>query len=166
MQTSDVLIDAFERVHEDVRNVLDRLDEDQLATRPQGSGNSIAWLVWHLTRIQDDHIAALGSIEQRWTASGWYDRFGLPFDESDHGYGHTSEQVGAVRVPADLLLGYYEAVHEQTVTYLQQITPDELDRVVDTNWDPPVTAGVRVVSVVNDDTQHVGQAAYVRGLIT
>ncbi|MGH3586768.1 MAG: mycothiol transferase, partial [Pseudonocardia sp.] len=124
----------------------------------------VAWLVWHLARVQDDHVADVAGTEQRWTAGGWAERFGLPFAVADTGYGHSAEEVGAVRVDAELLAGYLADVHAATVAYLDTVTADDLDRVVDTHWDPPVTLGVRLVSVVADDLQHVGQAAYVRGL--
>jgi hypothetical protein len=165
MTPADLLTDALERVREDVGAVLDGLDERALTHRPTPDANSIAWLVWHLTRVQDDHVAHVAEIQQVWVAGGFAGRFALPFDVRDHGYGHTSEQVAAVRAPADLLLEYYTATHEQTLGYVRTLTPDDLDRVVDTRWDPPVTLGVRLVSVVNDCTQHVGQAAYVRGLL-
>jgi uncharacterized damage-inducible protein DinB len=74
--------------------------------------------------------------------------------------------VAAVRpASAQVLLDYYDAVHARTVDFLRGLSPAQLDRVVDERWDPPVTLGVRLVSIVNDDTQHVGQAAYVRGLL-
>ena len=115
--------------------------------------------------MQDDHVADVAGIEQVWTAQGFHDRFGLPFDASDTGYGHSVEQVGHVRVDAERLAAYLAAVHEQTVGYLEGLDADDLDRVVDERWDPPVTLAVRLVSVVGDDLQHLGQAAYVRGLL-
>nr|WP_284290675.1 DUF664 domain-containing protein [Angustibacter aerolatus] len=84
----------------------------------------------------------------------------------DTGYGHSAEQVAAVRAPSDLLAGYAEAVSQRTLEYVQSLTDDDLERVVDTRWDPPVTLGVRLASVVGDDLQHLGQAAYARGLLT
>jgi hypothetical protein len=96
---------------------------------------------------------------------GWADRFGLPFPVGDHGYGHTPEQVGRVRASADLLAGYHDAVSRRTAAYVAGLAPDDLDAVVDERWDPPVTLGVRLVSVVNEVNQHVGQAAYLRGLV-
>jgi uncharacterized damage-inducible protein DinB len=165
MTPAQLLTDAFERIAEGVPGVVEGLDEDQLTWRPGPDANHIAWLVWHLTRIQDDHVADVAGLEQVWTAQGFYDRFGLPFEPGDTGYGHTSEQVAQVRAPAELLTAYLTAVHEQTTAYLAGVTADDLDRVVDTRWDPPVTLGVRLVSVVDDDLQHLGQAAYVRGLL-
>jgi len=165
MTPSELLADAFGRIAEGGRDVVDGLDDDQLAHRPGPDANPIGWLVWHLTRVQDDHVADVAGLEQVWTAEGFHDKFGLPFDASDIGYGHSSEQVAHVRVDAERLAAYLAAVHAQTLRYLEGLTPDDLDRVVDDRWDPQVTLGVRLVSVVNDDAQHLGQAAYVRGLL-
>jgi uncharacterized damage-inducible protein DinB len=166
MTLTDLLTDALGRVLEDVESVLDGADDELLTERPGPDANTIAWLVWHLSRVQDDHVADVAGIEQVWTAQGYDARFGLPLDTGDIGYGHTSEQVGRVRAPATLLRDYVRATHEQTVAYLAGVTSEDLDRVVDTRWDPPVTLGARLVSVVNDCTQHVGQAAYLRGLLS
>lgn len=166
MTPSDLLTDALGRVLEEIEAVLDGLDEDALTARPTPTANSIAWLVWHLTRVQDDHVAAVAGTEQVWTAEGYAERFGLPFPVEAHGYGHTSEEVGQVRgIPASDLIAYYREVHRASLAFLATVTEADLDRVVDTRWDPPVTLGARLVSVVNDCTQHVGQAAYLRGLL-
>jgi hypothetical protein len=166
MTGTELLVDAFGRIHEEVQAVVDGLDEEQLAARPDPDANSIAWLVWHLSRVQDDHVLGVLGEEQVYTAGGWVARFGLPFDPAAHGYGHTSKDVAAVRgISAQLLAGYQEAVHQATVALLGPLGDADYDRVVDERWDPPVTLGVRLVSVLADGLQHVGQAAYVRGLI-
>lgn len=165
MNSAALLLDAFARVQESVHEAVEGLSEDDLAVRIDADANSIAWLVWHLTRIQDDHIADAFDTEQLWRSDGWADRFGLPFPVSATGFGHTSEQVAAVRAPADLLLGYYDAVHARTLDHVRSLTNADLGRIVDTRWDPPVTLGVRLVSVITDDNQHAGQAAYVRGVV-
>ena len=166
MNSAEILTEAFTRIRGVVAHSLDGLTPADLATRPNGEGNSIAWLVWHLTRIQDDHVAEVADRPQVWLKQGWVERFGLPFDPADHGYGHTSQQVSAVRPEsADLLLGYHDAVYQQTVDYLQNLLDADLDRVVDKSWDPPVTLGARLVSVISDDLQHAGQAAYAAGLL-
>jgi uncharacterized damage-inducible protein DinB len=159
------LIESLNRVLEEVNAVLDGLAEDDLAARPAPDANSIAWLLWHLTRVQDDHVAEVAGTEQVWTSGGFAAEFGLPFDTAETGYGHSAEKVAQVRVTGSVLQKYYEAVHQQTVAYLRGLSEADLDRIVDERWDPPVTLGVRLVSVINDDTQHVGQAAYVRGLL-
>jgi uncharacterized damage-inducible protein DinB len=160
-----VLLDAFDRVHGVVHRTVDGLSGDQLAHRPDGRGNSIAWLVWHLTRVQDDHVAEVAGTEQVWTAKGFAADFGLPFEAAATGYGHGDAEVAAVRATAEQLTAYFDAVQEATRRYVGTLTDDDLPRVVDDRWDPPVTLGVRLVSVVSDDLQHAGQAAYLRGLI-
>ena len=165
MNINDVLSDALDRVQQTVHNVVDGLDEDQLAHRVDGTANSIAWLVWHLARVQDDHVAEVAGRDQVWTSDGWHDRFELPFDTSAIGYGFSSEEVSQVRASAQLLAGYYDAVHAATLAYVADVSEADLDRVVDPNWNPPVTLGVRLISVINDDLQHAGQAAFARGLL-
>jgi hypothetical protein len=162
---TDVLRDAFGRVREEVSGVLSGLGPDEVLWRPDPEANSIGWLVWHLARIQDDHLAGVGQVEQVWTGGGWYERFGLPYPRQDHGYGHSPADVGrfVVADPA-LLEGYHAAVHTMTLEVLDGMGEADYARIVDRRWDPPVTAAVRLVSVVSDTLQHVGQAAYVRGL--
>ena len=165
MNVSELLADGLGRVREQVPDVVAGLGDDDLAWRPDPEANSIAWLVWHLSRIEDDHVAGVAGSEQVWTADGWFDRFGLPFDARAHGYGMSAADVGRVRVSGDLLAGYYEAVAARSAEYVATLGPDDLDRVVDAAWDPPVTLGVRLVSVVNEVNAHLGQAQYVRGLL-
>jgi Protein of unknown function (DUF664) len=166
MEGSDLLIDAFGRVRTRVHDVVDGLTSPDLAFRIDGDANSIAWLVWHLTRIQDDHVAHVAQAEQVWTAGSWQREFGLPFAPSATGYAHTTEEVGAVQVSSPALLtGYHDAVHDQTVSYLRGVASADFDRIVDESWDPPVSLGVRLVSVICDSLEHVGQAAFIRGIL-
>jgi hypothetical protein len=169
MNSAELLVDAFGRVHGVAHAAVDGLTAAELNFRPDcgaASGNSIGWLVWHLARVQDDHVAGVAGIGQVWMSQGWAAKFGLPFEPSAIGYGHTDADVTATRIESgQLLLGYLDAVHEQTVAYVQGLTADDLDRVVDESWHPVVTLGVRLVSVIADDLQHAGQAAYLRGLL-
>ncbi|GAA3915183.1 mycothiol transferase [Actinoplanes auranticolor] len=166
MHSKDLLIEAFDRLPELVRSAVDGLSPEQLRTPPAEGANTVAWLVWHLTRIQDGYLAELTGQDQVYVTGDRAEQFGLKADPDDNGYGHTAAQVQAVRPgSAGVLVDYYQAVHERTLSYLAGLTDGDLDRVVDESWDPPVTLGVRLVSILNDDTQHVGQAAYVRGLL-
>jgi hypothetical protein len=165
MNVSELLADGLGRVREQMPDTVAGLGADDLAWRPDPGANSMAWLVWHLSRIEDDHVAGVAGTEQVWTAEGWFDRFGLPFDVRAHGYGMSAADVGRVRVGADLLAGYYDAVAARSAAYVATLRPDDLDRIVDEAWDPPVTLGVRLVSVVNEVNAHLGQAQYVRGLL-
>ena len=161
----EILRDSFTRIIEHVDDLTDGLTPEISAYRPTPAANSIAWLIWHSARIQDAQIADIADTDQVWFTGGWVDRFALPLPRDAHGYEHTAEESGKVRAPATLLAGYYHAVHQMTLSYVAGITAEELARVVDTNWTPPVTASVRLVSIVDDCVQHLGQAAYLRGIV-
>ncbi|SHN47089.1 mycothiol transferase [Cryptosporangium aurantiacum] len=166
MNVNELLTEGYDRLPDLVRDAVKGLSPEQLRWAPAEGANSIGWLVWHLTRVQDDHVAEILEQDQVYAADGWPRRFGLS-DASDTGYGHTPAQVAAVRPESDqALIDYYDAVHARTRQFLAGLSPADLDRVVDERWDPPVTLGVRLVSVLDDDSQHVGQAAYVRGLLS
>lgn len=140
------------------------LSPAELSWRPGPAANSIGWLVWHLARVQDDHVAHVGQVDQVWPH--WADRFELPYPLDDIGYGHTSDQVAALTLAdAALLTRYHADVHALTVHVVKGLDSAAFARIVDRRWNPPVTAAVRLVSVVNDITQHLGQAAYLRGLL-
>ena len=164
MTSAEILADAFGRVQEVVHEAVRGLTSSQLAARLDRDANSIAWLCWHLTRVEDDHLADAFGVPQVWTEYG--KRFELPLAPADTGYGHSSEQVARVVVASgDLLTGYQDEVHEQAIRLVSGITDADLSRVVDEAWDPPVTLGVRLVSVVSDGLQHAGQAAFIRGIL-
>ena len=165
MEANEILKDAFSRIGEQVRNTVTGLSAEQLAFRPHEDANSIAWLVWHLARVCDDHMSEIAGRDQLWVADGWAEKFGMEPDPHNQGTGHTSAQVAGIKPDGDLLIGYTEAALKLTNDYLDTATAEELDRIIDRRWDPPVTVGVRIVSVINDGTEHAGQAAYVRGLI-
>jgi hypothetical protein len=166
MESRDLLLTAYDNIEEVVRGALEGIDPALLTERIDPEANTIGWLVWHLTRVQDDHVAEVAGVEQAWTAAGWADRFGLPFPPSAHGYGFSSEDVGRTKVTdPQLLLDYHADVHGRTAAFIRTLEPADLDRVVDRRWDPPVTLGVRLVSVIGDDLQHAGQAALLRGLL-
>ncbi|WP_046315337.1 mycothiol transferase [Mycobacterium sp. UM_Kg1] len=159
-----LLADAFTRLIEHADELTDGLTDEVADYRPTEQANSIAWLLWHSARVQDIQVAQIAGVEQVWTRDSWVDRFGLDLPRGDSGYGHGPAEVAKVRAPAQLLAGYYRGVHQLTLSYLDTLTVEELDRVVDEHWDPPVTAAVRLVSIIDDCAQHLGQAAYLRGL--
>jgi hypothetical protein len=164
MRSTDILTDSLTRVGDGVARLLDGLDDDAIAWRPDPRANTVAWLVWHIGRGVDAQVADVAGTEEVWGSGGWADRFALPFDEGATGYGQSAEDVGRVRVPAALLRGYVDATQAAALAYVATLTDGDLDEVVDERWDPPVTLGVRLVSVVGDATQHLGQASYVKGL--
>lgn len=163
--TAELLTDSFNRIRDGVHSVLDGIGPE-LVGRLDAEANTIAWLIWHLTRIQDDHVAGVAGQQQVWHDAGWDERFALPFDPDATGYDQTASEVGAVQPTAELLTGYYDAVHERTLEFVTTLGDEALNRVVDESWDPPVTLSIRLVSVIADDLQHVGQAAFARGLLS
>ena len=165
MDTTQLLEEAFGRIGGVVHDAVEGLSEEELQFRVDPGANHIAWLVWHLARVQDDHVAAVAGTDQVWTSEGWAERFGLPLAVSDTGYGHRPDQVAEVRAEGPLLVAYYDAVEAATLRFVRGLSDEDLDRVVDTRWDPPVTLGVRLVSVIDDDVAHAAQASYVRGVI-
>ncbi|EKF25331.1 dinB superfamily protein [Mycolicibacterium hassiacum DSM 44199] len=160
----EILRDAFTRQMEHVEELTDGLTDEVALYRPTPEANSIAWLIWHTGRMQDLQVADIAGTEQVWLREGWVDRFDLDRPREAMGYGDGPDDVAKVRASADLLAGYYRAVHKATLEYLATVTVEELQRIVDTRWDPPVTAAVRLVSIVDDAAQHLGQAAYLRGI--
>jgi uncharacterized damage-inducible protein DinB len=166
MTSTDLLLDALGRVHEVVHDAVDGLTPEELAYRVDGTSNSIEWLVWHLSRITDDHISDAAGTEQVWITGGWVDRFGLPFGPRATGYGHGGDDVAAVQVKSgELLTSYFDAVYEEARRFVEALTEADLPRIVDDSWDPPVTLAVRLVSVVSDCLQHAGQAHFMRGIV-
>ncbi len=166
MRCHDIVLDAFTRVHELLPVALAGLSREDLLWRPDPGANSIAWLSWHLARVEDDHLAHIAGTEQVWTSQGWADRFGLPYPVGSVGYGQRPDDVAAfVLEDPSLLTGYDAAVHARTVGIVSALADGDWERIIDRRWDPPVTVAVRVVSVINDVTQHMGQIGYVRGLL-
>lgn len=158
----NLLTDSFSRVNGLVENLTEGLTPDLATWRADDEANPIAWLLWHLTRVQDDHVAGLAGADQVWPE--WRDRFALPFGPWVTGYGQSAEEAAQVAVSGELLAGYHADVQRMTMSYLERVDEAELDRVVDDSWKTPVTASVRLVSVIGDTLQHLGQASYVRGL--
>ncbi|MFD8961773.1 DinB family protein [Streptomyces anulatus] len=166
MNTAGMLAEAFDRVGETVHAAVEGLTPDDLNARVDAGVNSISWLIWHLTRVQDDHIADAAGTGQIWLTEGWADRFGLPFDATATGYGHSSAEVAAVRVDsAEPLLGYFDAVHERTLDFVAGLEGHALDRIVDQGWSPPVTLGVRMIRVIDEEIKKAGKEDLVRGML-
>ncbi len=166
MDVAALLLELYGRIPPLARAAVDGLEPEQLTRQPVPGANTIGWLVWHLARVQDHHVAELLGVEQVWTGQDWARRFGLEPDPSNTGYGHSAEEMAAVRPEGhEALVEYLEAVDARTRAMLAGLGPDDLDDVVDRGWDPPVTRGVRLISVADDSLQHAGQAAYGRGLL-
>lgn len=164
--TADLLLDSLDRVRDTAHQVLDDTPQELLATPPAPGTNTVAWLVWHLTRGVDEQVAGAFGYDPVWEAGGWRERLALPLPAGAHGYGMTFDEVLLVQASAAHLGGYLDATFAAATDALRELTDADLDRVVDEHWNPPVTLAVRLVSVVNDCTQHVGQASYASGILS
>ena len=165
MDVASLLLETYGRIPPLAHDAVDGLDLDTLLRRPAPAANPIAWLVWHTARVQDHHVAELLETDQIWIGKDWAASFGLEPDPANTGYGHATHDVDAVRPRvAEALTAYLDAVCGRSRAMLETLTAPDLDRVVDRRWDPPVTLGVRLVSVADDSLQHLGQAAYARGI--
>ena len=158
----ELLRDSFTRLIEHVDDLADGLTEELAAYQPTPGANSIAWLIWHSARVQDMQVCGIAGIDDVWITQGWVDRFGLDLPRNDTGYGHRPDDVAKVKAPPELLAGYYHAVYDFTLEYVTTLADRDLERIVDRRWHPPVTASARLVSIIDDCAQHLGQAAYVR----
>jgi hypothetical protein len=166
LEAKDVVSDALGRIQSIVHRALKRVTVDDIHRQPSGETNSIAWLVWHLTRVQDDALSALAGQEQAWISEGWHEQFALPADPDMTGFDDTPAQVSAFRIPTvQLILDYHDRVVERSRRYVEALAAEDFDRTLDEpQWQPLPTVGVRLVSVLADNLQHAGQAVYLRGL--
>lgn len=164
--TADLLLDLLGRVRDTARTVLDDTPEDRLGTPPAPGTNTIAWLVWHLSRGLDAQVAGALGRDAVWETGGWRERFALPLPAGAHGYGMSYDEVLSVQASTEQLRGYLDAACDAAAEAMRGVTDKDLDRVVDEHWDPPVTLAVRLVSILNDATQHAGQAAYASGILS
>jgi Protein of unknown function (DUF664) len=167
MDVSSLLLELYGRIPPLARDAVDGVDLENLTKAPSRDANTIAWLVWHAARVQDHHISEILEADQVWIGDGWARRFGLGADPSNTGYGHSARDIATVQPERpEVLIEYLDTVDGRTRTLIGSVTAAELDRIVDRRWDPPVTLGVRLVSIADDSLQHLGQAAYLRGLLS
>ncbi len=164
MEFQKLLVNVFERTTQTLEKALDGLSAYDLHYVPVPDSNSIAWLAWHLTRVQDSAVSGLIGKEQRWITEKWYSKFNRTPDPRDLGVGHTAEDVSKLKPPdAKSLLDYHHAVAKQTKEYLEKLTEAELAREIDNPRSP--TVGLRLSGIINDNIQHLGQIAYIRGMV-
>jgi hypothetical protein len=167
MDGAEVVADALGRVNRILHRAIDGVAVETLNAQPTPESNSMAWLAWHLCRVQDHHISDLLEVPQLWVSDGWHEKFGMAKDQKEIGTGHTLEQVAALKVDSGALsLGYADAVYDRAKQYLATVKPGDLEAEIDEpQYNPLPTVGVRLVSIISDNTQHAGQVMYARGLV-
>ena len=166
MESAGLVLDALGRVRDMVRGALADLSSEELLAPPKPH---IAWLVWHIARVQDANFSNLMEHPQLWISDGWHSRFNMAPDPRDYGSGHrhTPAQIDAFAVTdKQLLLAYLDAVFGRTKDYLSNVANSDLNRVLnEPQYQRPPTLSVRLASVINCNTRHAGQIEYLRGLV-
>lgn len=161
MNSIDILIDLAHHPAEAAAG-LPTLSPAQLNAHVGGHPNSVAWLLWHSGREIDAQLADLNHQPQQWEK--FRSRFGLGEIADGFGLGHTPEEAAQIQVDDQaLLVEYLQATLDAFIDYARSLSEADLDEVIDENWTPAVTRGVRMVSMIDDAIQHVGQAAFIAG---
>ncbi|MGT2907226.1 mycothiol transferase [Streptococcus dentiloxodontae] len=166
----EMLIDSVNRARERFLRMLDGVTVVEANAFPAAETaaqiKSLTWLAWHTARELDFQVADLASQEPVWFSQGWKEAFHLDLPDDTQDWCHSLEEAQKVQVPnLDILRGYLNAAADMTVAYLNSLDEKSLDDIIDASWNPPVTRGVRLVSVIDDAAMHSGQAIYARRLL-
>ncbi len=158
------IVYQLEGQYRTIKLATDDLTDEQLFYQPTADTNSIAWLIWHLSRWRDHVSAAVSGEPQVWVKDGWSTRFGL--SEVGTGLGDSLEQVAALRVERETLFGYLDAAHTETMKRVTQLTSAQFEQSVEYLPGTSRVAWQALAGICGDSYQHAGQIAYLRGLIT
>lgn len=158
------IVTLVEGAYRTLLQATDGLTDAQLYAQPSPQTNSIAWLMWHLSRWRDAVSASVSGEPQLWEQDGWATRYGIPASRT--GLGDTLEQVAAFRVERTLLFGYAEAAHQVTIARIARLTPEQLQQPVLVHTGEHRPAWRALASICSDSAQHSGQIAYLRGLFS
>ena len=147
-----------------VNEAIKGLSTDQLAFRPQRHSNSIAFLLWHLARVEDLWInrILLGG-KEIYELGGWYKKFGTPAQDS--GFGYDVKTLDAWPIPKlELLRAYAAAVREKTKVYINALNTKKMDESKDFGWSRG-TIGSALSHLITEVGEHTGQIGYIRGIM-
>ena len=167
MECKDLVIQNFDSTLSILEQTLKGLTREELDWQPKPNCNSIGWITWHLSRFLDWGSSFFSGEEQLWIKDGWFGRFDRPADLADTGGRNTPEQVAAFKSPdTDTLIDYYRAALEKFKLFLNTVSSSDLDKEYDDNWSQVYpTLGSRINAAVRETLQHLGQIAYIRGLL-
>ena len=149
---------------EGLRKALDGLTPEELRFQPTAEAHHIDFAVWHMARVEDNWVQRFARrTDQVWLQEGWYHKLGLP--QFDSGSGYTADQVANLPVfDLDGIMDYYDSVRRETLEYLDGLSGEDLDACPDPERRPGYTVGKMLSHVIVEESQHVGQVAYLRGL--
>ena len=165
MSVKEFIREAMQLTRKDLLDNIRDLTAEELAWRPAPHSNSIGFLAWHITRVEDGWIQR--PIQRKlhlWVADKWAERFGMPEEQRDMGYGYTVEQLQAFKTPSlELLLGYSQAVRDATLAFLDTWDPASDAIEVRAPWGT-MTVATTFQQLIWELNQHGGQIAYVKGI--
>ncbi len=149
---------------EELELALDGLTEEERRYQPTPQSNHIDFIVWHMARVEDSIVnRRLRHDRHIWERDGRHKRLGLP--REGIGEGLSTEQAAALP-PFSLakLLKYYSSVRRETLLFINSLTNDDLDRISDPER-PYWTFAAILGHLIVEEAQHVGQIAYIRGIL-
>ena len=141
------IVDRLDASYLWIERLRDGVTDEQFYYRPKDDTNSIAWLVWHLSRWRDRTSAIVTGDTQVWISEG-----------------DTPEQVADFRPDRDLVLSYADAAHRAIVDRVLKLTANQLVEHVKGLTGEPRPAWRVLAGVIGDSTEHVGQINFLRGM--
>ena len=164
MDFREIIRMALDEYMEELKKALDGLTAAERRFQPSPEAHHVDFAVWHMARVEDDWVQRFAQrADPVWKRDGWPERLGM--SERDSGYGYSAEQVAALpRFDLADMMAYYDSVRTETVRFLDGLKAEDLDEAPHPERRPGYTVGKMFSHVIVEESQHVGQVAYLRGL--
>ncbi|MFC1994682.1 DinB family protein [Chloroflexota bacterium] len=164
MDTKELILASLEQSKGYLSKALDGLTQEEAAWSPRAECNSIAFISWHIARVEDFFVnRALQRKDELYESEGWQEKLGTPPKEV--GYQYTVGQLCAWPVPQlEVLRAYADSVREKTLAFLKHLAPARLSEVPRPDRSPD-SIGVTLGRISTEIALHVGQIAYLRGML-
>ncbi len=164
MNLTAFIEESLTKQQESLLQEVQDLTPTELAWRAGPKANPIGWMLWHMVRVEDMWIQFFAQKKpELWESQGWHKKFNLP--TRDTGFGHTPEQVATFPVlNLKELLAYSDAVRASTLDYLRNLSPEAF-AVIPREKRPEMSMGSIYRQIIGELYQHLGQIAYLKGLV-
>ena len=165
MEANEFVKLALERIQESVDRATNGLTEEELKWQPNPEANPIGFILWHQIRAEDGIVN--GMIRQQpqvWMTGKWYEKCNMSDDPQNSGGGYTPEQIATFKPPKlEVLQEYAKAVRAQINEYLDSLTPDKFNDVIETPFGKFTVVQILTL-LLSELAQHTGHIGYIRGL--
>ena len=164
MDFKEIIGMALNEYMEELRKAVDGLTPEERRFQPSPEAHHIDFAVWHMARVEDEWVQRFAQrTETVWQREGWHNKLGLP--EKGSGFGYAAEQVAELpQFDFEGLMAYYDSARRETLRYLDKLSAEDLDSCPHQERRPGYTVGKMFSHVIVEESQHVGQVAYLRGL--